>query len=60
MPPLKHCRVNGGFAELKDVGTKAGLDSMQSFVFAETMKYLYLMFVRLDTLNTEAHPLRKF
>jgi len=42
------------------------MDEMQSFVMAETFKYLYLLFspneaFDLDryVLNTEGHPLRK-
>ncbi|TFW24520.1 glycoside hydrolase family 47 protein [Massilia arenosa] len=62
---VKHCRTNAGFAALKDVRTKQKADSMESFVFAETFKYYYLLFApkaALDfdavTFNTEAHPLR--
>jgi ER degradation enhancer, mannosidase alpha-like 2 len=39
---------------------------MQSFLFAETFKYFYLLFApdALDfnqvVFNTEAHPIRKF
>jgi mannosidase alpha-like ER degradation enhancer 2 len=39
---------------------------MESFFFAETLKYLFLLFAPPETLdltkvvfNTEAHPLRK-
>lgn len=49
----------------RDVTTKQQSDAMQSFFFAETLKYLYLLFappgpVGLDTavFTTEAHPLR--
>lgn len=41
-------------------------DSLESFWFAETLKYFYLLFsdfktISLDewVLNTEAHPLRR-
>jgi mannosidase alpha-like ER degradation enhancer 2 len=47
--------------------TKEKTDSMQSFLFAETFKYFYLLFAPPETLdfdkvifNTEAHPIRKF
>ena len=39
---------------------------MESFFFAETLKYLYLLFAPPDTLdfdsvvfNTEAHPMKR-
>ena len=63
---VRDCRPDVGFAALKDVRTKEKADSMQSFVFAETLKYYYLLFSpksALDfdarTFNTEAHPLRR-
>jgi mannosidase alpha-like ER degradation enhancer 2 len=62
---VRHCRTDAGYAALKDVRTKVQADSMESFVFAETFKYFYLLFApktALDfdavTFNTEAHPLR--
>lgn len=62
---VRHCRTDAGYAALKDVRTKTQEDSMESFVFAETFKYFYLLFApkqALDfdavTFNTEAHPLR--
>jgi Glycosyl hydrolase family 47 len=63
---MKYCRTDVGFAALSDVRTKAKTDSMESFFFAETMKYLYLLFAPSSTLdfdsvvfNTEAHPLKR-
>ena len=63
---VKHCRTDEGYAALKDVVTKEKTDSMQSFLFAETFKYFYLLFAPPETLdfdkvifNTEAHPIRK-
>ena len=63
---VKHCRTDEGYAALKSVVTKEKSDSMQSFLFAETFKYFYLLFSPPDTLdfksvifNTEAHPIRK-
>jgi mannosidase alpha-like ER degradation enhancer 2 len=63
---VKYCRTDEGYAALKSVVTKEKSDSMQSFVFAETFKYFYLLFAPPRTLkfdevifNTEAHPVRK-
>ena len=63
---VKYCRTESGYAALSDVVTKQQRDEMESFVFAETFKYFYLLFASTDsldfdhvTLNTEAHPLRR-
>jgi mannosidase alpha-like ER degradation enhancer 2 len=63
---VKHCRTDEGYAALKSVVTKEKTDSMQSFLFAETFKYFYLLFSPRETLdfdkvifNTEAHPIRR-
>ena len=63
---VKYCRNDVGYAALKSVVTKEKSDSMQSFLFAETFKYFYLLFAPPRTLdfdrvifNTEAHPVRK-
>jgi mannosidase alpha-like ER degradation enhancer 2 len=63
---VKYCRTDDAYAALEDVRTKAKADSMESFFFAETMKYLYLLFAPESTLdfnavifNTEAHPLKR-
>ncbi len=60
---LRHCRVASGYTVLKDVGTGEKGDLMPSYFLAETLKYLYLLYARDDTLdfdgvvfNTEAHP----
>ncbi|HZX25891.1 MAG TPA: glycoside hydrolase family 47 protein [Telluria sp.] len=62
---VHYCRTEAGYAALKDVRSKKQEDSMESFVFAETFKYFYLLFAPKDaldfdavTFNTEAHPLR--
>ena len=62
---VRSCRTPDGFAHLKNVVTKEKADAMESFFFAETLKYLYLLFAEKSTLdltrvvlNTEAHPLR--
>ena len=64
---VKNCRTDEGYAALKSVVTKEKSDSMQSFLFAETFKYFYLLFSPPETLdfdkvifNTEAHPIQKF
>ena len=61
---VKYCRTDVGYAALKNVETKEKSDSMQSFLFAETFKYFYLLFSPPETLdfgkvifNTEAHPI---
>ncbi|MFS8086147.1 MAG: glycoside hydrolase family 47 protein, partial [Acidobacteriota bacterium] len=63
---VKYSRTDAGYAALKSVVTKEKSDSMQSFLFAETFKYFYLLFAPPRTLdfdqvifNTEAHPFRK-
>ena len=64
----RHARTPSGWAALKDVNNPAKLDDkMESFVLAETMKYLFLLFdssypIPLDkyVFNTEAHPLGTF
>lgn len=59
-------RTDAGYAVLADVRTKEQRDRMHSFLFAETLKYAYLLFaprstldLRAVVLNTEAHPLRR-
>ncbi|HYG07147.1 MAG TPA: glycoside hydrolase family 47 protein [Stenotrophomonas sp.] len=63
---VRACRTDDGFAALKSVVTGEKKDSMQSFLFAETLKYYYLLFAPARALdfdavvfNTEAHPLRR-
>ena len=63
---VKYCRTDGGYAALKSVITKRKRDSMESYVFAETFKYFYLLFAPPQTLifnkvvfNTEGHPLKR-
>lgn len=60
----KYSRVKCGYAAIANVKTKTQEDRMDSFVFAETFKYLYLMFVEDQDLifdiddfifTTEAH-----
>lgn len=63
---VKHCKTEVGYASLKNVVTKEKSDTMQSFLFAETFKYYYLLFAPPKALdfkkvifNTEAHPIKK-
>ena len=63
---MKYCRTDDGFAALADVRSKKKADAMESYFFAETLKYLYLLFAPPSTLdfnsvifNTEAHPMQR-
>jgi mannosidase alpha-like ER degradation enhancer 2 len=63
---VKYCRTDDAYAGLKSVVTKEKTDYMHSFLFAETLKYFYLLFAPEKTLdfnkvvfNTEAHPIRR-
>ena len=62
----EQARNSVAYASLEHAGGKVKLDSLESFFFAETMKYLYLLFSNstfIDTetmvFNTEAHPVCK-
>src|SRR5438067_11369850 len=62
---VKYCRVDAGYAALKDVVTKEKRDEMESFVLAERFKYYYLVVappISLDfdkvVFNTEARLLK--
>ncbi|XP_074655390.1 ER degradation-enhancing alpha-mannosidase-like protein 3 [Tubulanus polymorphus] len=61
-----YARVDCGFAAIKDVSTLQREDQMDSYVMAETFKYLYLLFTEKEDLfinvddyvfTTEAHLL---
>jgi hypothetical protein len=63
---VKYCRTDEAYAILNDVTTKEKSDKMESFFFAETLKYLYLLFAPKETLSlgnvvftTEAHQIRR-
>lgn len=63
---IDKCKTEAGFGAVKNVTTLELEDSMESFFFAETLKYSYLLFApeeKLDleklVFNTEAHPLKK-
>lgn len=62
---ITHCRTEDAFTSLRNVKTYDKTNSMQSFFFAETLKYAYLIFAPPEVLdldkfvfNTEAHPLK--
>ncbi|HNX44288.1 MAG TPA: glycoside hydrolase family 47 protein [Bacteroidales bacterium] len=64
---VKYCRSETGFTALKNVMTKERDDDMESFFFAETLKYFFLLFddgrsLDFDKVifNTEAHPYKRF
>lgn len=63
---LKYCRNETAFCAVKNVVTKEKSDSMESFFFAETLKYFFLLFddgqsLDFDSVifNTEAHPYKR-
>jgi mannosidase alpha-like ER degradation enhancer 2 len=63
---VKYCRTDDAYAAIKDVRTMEKRDYMESFFFAETLKYAYLLFDESGKLNfhkvifnTEAHPYRR-
>ncbi|SNX85278.1 related to Mannosyl-oligosaccharide 1,2-alpha-mannosidase IC [Melanopsichium pennsylvanicum] len=62
---VTHCMTDAGFSAIYDVNRSPAdwSDNMESFTFAETFKYYYLLFsppelISLDeyVLSTEAHP----
>ncbi|MBA2250880.1 MAG: glycoside hydrolase family 47 protein [Chitinophagaceae bacterium] len=62
---LLHCKTDAGYAAVRNVQTYKLADSMESFFFAETLKYSYLLFapeslvnLKKIVFNTEAHPLK--
>ncbi|HUA14617.1 MAG TPA: glycoside hydrolase family 47 protein [Verrucomicrobiae bacterium] len=63
---IQYCRTDSGYAALSHVVKKTKKDEMESFFFAETLKYLYLLYAPPDTINlsttvfnTEAHPIHR-
>ena len=63
---VQECRTPSAFAALRSVETKTQRDDMESYFFAETLKYLYLLLGDPDRVdlsktvfNTEAHPLQR-
>ena len=64
---VKYCRTDVAYAAIRDVRTMEKKDYMESFFFAETLKYAYLLFDESGRLNfhkvifnTEAHPYSRF
>jgi len=62
----QNCRVEAGYASLKNVVSGEKLDEMPSYFLSETLKYLYLTFAPDNIIDigktiftTEAHPLKK-
>jgi mannosidase alpha-like ER degradation enhancer 2 len=63
---VTYCRTDSAYAALEDVVAKKKRDRMESFLFAETFKYFYLLFSPTNEFNfkqvifnTEAHPIRR-
>lgn len=63
---VRYCRTDVAYAALSHVEQKTKKDEMESFFFAETLKYLYLLYAPPETIdlkqivfNTEAHPIRR-
>ncbi|MCF8259410.1 MAG: glycoside hydrolase family 47 protein [Melioribacteraceae bacterium] len=63
---IKYCKTEDAYAALRNVITKEKKDDMESFLFAETFKYLFLLFAEGNSINlndfvfnTEAHPIAK-
>ena len=63
---VKSCRTEEAYAAINDVRTMEKKDYMESFFFAETLKYAFLLFDdsgKIDfhkvIFNTEAHPYKK-
>ena len=48
---VRWCRTPEAYAALTDVRTKQQKDEMESFFFAETLKYLYLLYAPRDTVD---------
>ena len=48
---VMYCRNDVGYTASKSVVTKEQKDAMESYVFAETFKYFYLMFAPPQTLD---------
>ncbi len=68
---IKATRTEAGHSAIPDVTADPSaepnpLDNMESFWFAETLKYFYLLFTKPDVVslddyvfNTEAHPFKR-
>ena len=64
----RECRTKYGYGHLRDVRRKGSVENRaESFFFAETAKYVYMLFkdekvvdLEKQVITTEAHPLRVF
>jgi mannosidase alpha-like ER degradation enhancer 2 len=63
---VKSCRTEEAYTAIQDVRTMEKKDYMESFFFAETLKYAFLLFDDSGKLefhkvifNTEAHPYKR-
>jgi hypothetical protein len=66
----RFCRTDIAYGQIRDVSDVGvtPIDKLESYFFAETMKYLFLLFdpetpidiLNTHVFNTEAHPLRRF
>ena len=64
----RECRTKYGYGHLRDVRRKGSVENRaESFFFAETAKYVYMLFkdekvvdLENQVITTEAHPLRVF
>lgn len=65
---MEHAKMNAGFSSVRDVTRvpTSKMNEMQTFVMAETFKYLFLLFspaasfdMDHHVLNTEGHPLTR-
>jgi hypothetical protein len=56
---VKYCRTDEGYAALSDVRSKQKRDSMESFFFAETLKYLYLLYAPESTPSCSTRKLTR-
>jgi hypothetical protein len=63
---VTYCRTDGGYSALTHLRCKKKKDSMESFFFAGTLKYLYLLYAPKSTpefdavtFKTEAHRMQR-
>ena len=63
---MRYCKTENGYAEIGSITTKERNDVMDSFFLSETLKYLYLLYAPLDTidlsntvLSGNAHPIKR-
>lgn len=61
-----YCKTDIGYTVIRNIITGEKADRMESFLFGETLKYLYLIFAGEEVLDfeqvvftTEAHPMKR-